>query len=276
MFATTDGLGSLSSACSSADELGVPCFVLGKGSNILVSSSGFAGLVIQLGVDFKRVKVEAPCIEAGGAVSLSQVARSAFHGGLGGLTWSIGIPGTVGGAVVTNAGAFGGSIADVVDEVTVLGSGQGLRRLRRDEITFAYRQGSLPLAGVIVEAILRLHPRDQATLRGEISRYSRQRKATQPSGQACAGSVFRNPPGMAAGRLIEQSGCKGMKRGGAMVSEIHSNFIVNTGQASPDDIYELIAVVREAVRRDSGVVLETEVGFVGDFARGVGGGTGRE
>lgn len=243
----------------------VPWVMLGRGSNVLVADEGFPGVVLQLGNEFKRIKVEQDRVLAGGGALLAAVVKEAWTRGLSGLAWAAGIPGTVGGALAGNAGAFDASIGDVVRSVTVFDPAEGLRRLNSGEITFGYRSSSLAQAGVIVECELELSFDDVDRIRADMERCFRRRKLSQPVGIPSAGSVFKNPPGTAAGRLIEEAGLKGAREGRAEISAAHANFIVNRGGATAHDVVALIRAARRAARARS-VTLPLEVRLVGDFS----------
>lgn len=197
---------------------------------------------------------------------LAALVQDAFKAGLEGLAFAVGIPGTFGGALAMNAGANKGWIGDVTQSVTVFVPGEGLRRLRGVEIPWAYRASGLDRLGIIVEAELRVSAGDPQRIRAEMERYFKARKDNQPLSQPNAGSVFRNPAeGPSAGSLIEASGMKGRRVGGAVVSEKHANFIVNSGDAKAADVVMLMRDVAEAVRRDHGIELRPEIRFLGRF-----------
>ena len=230
--------------------------VVGMGSNLLVRDEGYAGLIVRLAGDFTKVTVEGTRVRAGGAAPIVALCREAAKRGLTGIEGLVGIPGTVGGAVRMNAGTDV-EIGDVVDRVEVVVAGEKLQTFTRPE--FAYRRSTLDRRAVVCAAEMDLtqgDPREvQARLRARIDR----RNATQPLELPNSGSIFRNPPGDHAARLIEAAGCKGWSVGRAQVSPKHANFIVNLGGATCADVLALIANVREAVKRVHGVELETEV-----------------
>lgn len=241
--------------------------VVGKGTNLLVADAGYDGAVIILGREFRRhvVDPDEGRIRAGGGAILAALVQDAFKAGLAGLAFAVGIPGTFGGALAMNAGANRGWVGDVTDSVTVFVPGDGLRRLRGAEIPWGYRTSGLDRLGIIVEAELRTESGDPHAIRAEMERYFKARKETQPLSVANAGSVFRNPEGDSAGRLIEASGMKGARVGGAVVSDKHANFIVNESEASAMDVIVLVRRITEAVRRDHGVELRPEIRFLGTF-----------
>lgn len=243
----------------------LPLAVIGNGSNLLVSDSGFRGVVIKIGEALGRVNLDGERIFAEAGAKLGRVTAVAQAAGLGGLEFAVGIPATLGGAVVMNAGANGAAMADVVERVTVVDYGGNERVLQHAEIGFGYRRSRLQeLKAIAVEIVLRLTPDDPREIRRRSEEYLRRRRMTQPLEYPSAGSVFKNPPGDAAGRLIELAGAKGLRIGDAMVSERHANFIVNLGNARARDVLALIGRVREMVREKFGVMLELEVKVLGE------------
>lgn len=259
----------LEGAVSLARTAGVPWRVLGRGSNVLVADEGFRGVVIlnrSRGVRWQIASDSAIVVAASGE-SLSRLARETAARGWGGLEWAAGIPGTVGGAVVGNAGAFGHEIGERVAWVTVLDPAGRRQRLSAAEVGFGYRQSRLRRASgqeVVLEVALRLERADPGVLVERIAEQTRWRHAHQPRG-ASAGSVFRNPPGEAAGRLLEAAGLKGRVRGAAQISPSHANFVLNLGGASARDIWQLIQEARHAVRERTGVELELEIELLGEW-----------
>lgn len=266
LFCVLSGLRDLRAvfeALSDSPEIG--WVMLGRGSNVLVADEGFPGLVLQLGPEFKRIKVEEEAVLAGAGTLLAAVVKEAYQRGLAGLAWAAGMPGTLGGALAGNAGAFDASISERVRSVTIYDLDEGLRRLSVGEIVFGYRTSSLASQGVIVEAELALEPDEPERIKAEMERCFRRRKLTQPVGMPSAGSVFRNPPGIAVGRLVEESGLKGSRSGRAEVSTTHGNFIVNRGGASAHDVVALIKQIKRAAKA-RGVTLSLEVRLLGDFS----------
>nr|WP_240191606.1 UDP-N-acetylmuramate dehydrogenase [Desulfoprunum benzoelyticum] len=249
---------------------GVPWRIIGKGTNILVRDEGFAGVIILLGDGFRQLEF-GPCrsgrcvVAIGSGCSLAKAAMVCMDRGLTGLEFAGGIPGTVGGAVIMNAGAWGGEMAAVIRTVTVLDP-DGEQILSRDRLHFGYRcwRDFPELCGraVVVAVELGLMEDDPEEIRRRHAALQARRRAGQPSGQGNAGSFFKNPAHAGAGRLIEAAGLKGARIGGAMVSERHANFLVNTGGATAADVLALMRLVQEKVRQDSGVELEPEVHFL--------------
>lgn len=242
---------------------GLPLFVLGNGTNLLVRDGGIRGLVVHIGEPFSYICREGEMLRAGSGTPLTLLAQRAAEEGLRGLGFAAGIPGSLGGALVMNAGAFGSYIGPLVAEVSIISPGGEQVRLVPEDIVFGYRQSNLSGRGIIVEALLKLEEGDPETLKREVERYHAERRRRHPT-LPSAGSVFRNPPGNPAGRLIEAAGGKGLSIGAARVSEKHANFIVNTGGASARDIESLIELIRQRVKDKFGVELETEVRIVGE------------
>jgi UDP-N-acetylmuramate dehydrogenase len=242
----------------------VPVLILGKGSNVLVDDAGFRGLVLRLGRGYRWAAREGDRLRAGGAMALPALAGIALHHGLDGLAFGVAIPATLGGAVRMNAGAHEGQMADVTDEIEVHLLGDGARvRVPAADAGFGYRRSSLPLDGVVVGATLELRAGEPEAIRAAMDAARAWRKATQPLAEPNCGSVFTNPEGDHAARLIEAAGLKGSAVGGARVSDKHANFIVAGPGATAADVRALIRIVRDRVAERSGVVLVPEVREVG-------------
>ena len=255
-YAEIGGVVNLAACLSVCENEKIPWRIIGFGSNLLVRDDGFHGLVIRLVGDFTKVTIQGTRVRAGGATPMVSLCREAALAGLAGAEALVGIPGTVGGAVRMNAGTdveFG----DIVRQVEVLVAGEQLQTYATVE--FAYRRSSLEHRAVVTAAELELRPGDTATIQAELRKRIASRNASQPLELPNAGSIFRNPAGDYAGRLIETAGCKGLREGGAQVSEKHANFIVNVGGATCADVLELIEQVRSAVKRHHGIDLEPEV-----------------
>ncbi len=265
LFVECANLADLAMTTGVCEQEGLEWTVLGKGSNVLSSDEGYDGVVIVLGRDFKRHTVVDGNVRSGSGVTLAVLVQEAFNIGLTGFEFAVGIPGTLGGALAMNAGGRDAWIGDVVESVTLFAPEKGLVALRGSEVSWGYRRTDLPTRGIIVESSLRLQPGDRDEIRRTMEASLRRRKRTQPLGMANAGSVFVNPEGDSAGRLIESLGLKGHKVGGAMVSELHANFIVNTGNATAADVIELVRQLRESVEDAYGIELRPEVRFLGSF-----------
>ena len=239
--------------------------VLGGGSNLLVADEGIDALVVSLRRAAGSFTFIGERVVAGAAVMLPALSRAAAERGLGGLEFAIGIPGAVGGALNSNAGIGDGrSIGLLVEEVEVLG-GRGRATIPRSELFFGYRRSSLRGAGVMVlGATLRLHERPREEIETELRTLLEHRQATQPTAGPNAGSIFRNPEGDYAGRLIEEAGCKGLTAGAARVSELHANFFVHDGDARASDVVALMTEVQRRVLEHAGVRLQPEIEWWGD------------
>lgn len=245
---------------------GLPWFVIGRGTNLLVADDGYPGVVIILAGELKAISFQDGSLICGGGATLSGAARQAADHGLAGLEPLAYIPGTMGGAVSMNAGAFGAAIGDLVRSVEVC-SPAGVRAMERPQLQFGYRTSSLPGGVVITRVVLDLDRRDPEQIRQAMASFGKQRQATQPWGQRSFGSVFKNPAsGPGAGSLLEQAGCKRLSVGGAQVSEVHANFIVNKGNGTAADVVQLMNQCRRRVAERFGVVLEPEVKFLGEIS----------
>lgn len=267
LFVVCDTLSDLTIATDVLSEEGVPWVVLGKGTNLLVSDDGYGGAVLLLGREFRKRVREGETVRAGAGAVLAHVVQDAFHYGLAGLEFAVGIPGTLGGALAMNAGSRDVWMSSVVESVTLFVPGQGLVLVRGTEIDWGYRTSDLDARGIIVEAELRLREGDPVRIRYEMERSLARRRQTQPLAKPSAGSVFVNPPGLSVGRLIEEAGLKNTRLGGARVSEVHGNFIVNDGGATAADVLGLICKIRLIVKETHGVELRPEIKFLGEFAR---------
>jgi UDP-N-acetylmuramate dehydrogenase len=265
LFVECDTLGDVAAATAILAEENVEYKVLGKGSNVLVADSGYEGAVLVLGRDFKRHSLEDNHLRTGAGVILAAVVQDAFKAGYTGLEFAVGIPGTVGGALCMNAGSRDEWIGAITESVTVFSPGQGLLGVRGPEVAWGYRRTDLVSKGIIVEAVLKVAPGDAAHIRRTMEASLRRRKRNQPLGLPSAGSVFVNPPDDSAGRLIEASGLKGTTVGGAGISDVHANFIVNLGGATASDVLALVRLARDAVKGTYGVELKPEIRFLGSF-----------
>ena len=265
LWVVADTLADLSLATEVLTDEGVDYTVVGKGSNLLVSDSGYDGAVLVLGADFKHHAIIDGTLRAGAGTILAFLVQAAFHEGLAGMAWGVGIPGTLGGALAMNAGTHSGWIGQIVESVTLFVPGQGLSLVKGGDVAWGYRSSGLARRGIIVEGVLRVTEGDPVRIRAEMERNLKDRKASQPLGAPSAGSVFVNPQGDSAGRLIEASGCKGLRMGAAAVSTIHANFIVNEGGATAADVAGLIRKIQMTVRDTHGVELRPEIRFLGTF-----------
>lgn len=246
-----------------AVESDVPVTVIGCGSNLLVSDEGVRGLVIALGRPFSRIEVRGNQIRAQAGARLSAVANAALEHGLTGLEFASGIPGSVGGGVFMNAGAYGGQLSDALTEVELIRDGMVVR-VPASEMDLGYRHSAAMETGALVtDAVFELRPGDPAAIRARMDDLNGRRRAKQPLEYPSAGSVFKRPEGHFAGALIEQAGLKGCRIGGAMVSDKHAGFIVNVGGATAQDVFELIMHVQHTVLERFGVWMDTEIRMIG-------------
>jgi len=265
IYAVLETVHDVVAALRILEEEEVEWAVVGKGSNLLVSDAGYQGVVLVLGREFKKHAIQDDTLRAGAASVLAHLVQEAFSLGLSGLEWAVGIPGTLGGALAMNAGTPEGWIGQIVDTATLFIPGLGLTLVHGRDVVWDYRRSGLAGRGIILETTLRVSEGEPARIRAEMERNLKKRKASQPMGLPCAGSVFVNPPGDSAGRLIEAAGLKGLRLGGACVSKVHANFIVNEGGATAADVVGLIRMVRMSVKDGCGVDLRPEIRFLGSF-----------
>jgi UDP-N-acetylmuramate dehydrogenase len=264
-----DGAAELADVFVLARSTGMPVFTLGSGTNVLVSDRGVRGVVVHLGRGFHFSEwMEAggqANVRAGAAMPFKKLVYDAVERGFQGLEFGEGIPGSLGGGLTMNAGAFGGEIGKVVDSLEGVHREGRVEELPRAELAFEYRRLDLPPGWVITAVRLVLERGDRAEMERRVATARDKRKKNQPLGFPNAGSIFKNPPGGFAGRLLEEAGVKGLARGGARVSERHANFIVNQGGAKAADIRALMEEMRERVYARSGMRLEPEVKVVGEW-----------
>jgi UDP-N-acetylmuramate dehydrogenase len=256
----------LVAASEAVSTAGIPWFVLGKGSNVLVSDRGFPGLVLRLGPGYRWASRDRDRLHAGAAMPLPALAGVALFHGLAGLEFGATIPGSVGGAVRMNAGTREGAMSAVLESADLFSlTGGGRRTLAAADAKLAYRRSHLPAGSVVVGATVALRPGDRESIRRAMDDSRTYRRATQPLAEPNCGSVFKNPPGDHAARLVEAVGGKGLVSGGAVVSEKHANFIVTSPGATGEDVHRLIRTIRDRVRDRLSVDLEPEVELVGEF-----------
>ncbi|MFN2227009.1 MAG: UDP-N-acetylmuramate dehydrogenase [Anaerolineae bacterium] len=269
LLVVAEEVAALRAAAELAWQHGVACRILGGGSNALVSDAGVRGLVVLNRAG--KVTFGGGEVWAESGASFSTLARRCVSRGLAGLEWAAGIPGTVGGAVVGNAGAWGGDVASVLDRVRVLEPDGTVALWPAERMGYGYRSSVLKGQGaggerqtVVLEALFRLQPGEAQSLEQRLAEITQQRKSSQPPGATC-GSVFKNPPGDYAGRLIEAAGLKGTSHGGAVISPVHANFVVNQGGATAGDVKALIDLARREVEAGTGVRLELEIELLGEW-----------
>jgi len=241
----------------------VPVTVVGVGSNLLVRDGGVPGVVVRLGRGFADIRTAGTTVRAGAGALDPAVAEAAARAGIGGFEFLIGVPGTIGGAVRMNAGAYGREIKDLVTEVSAVDPAGAAHLLSPAEMKFFYRGTALPEGWIVLAATLDGQAGDPAAIAGRMAEIKASREATQPTSARTGGSTFANPPGVRAWQLIERAGCRGLKRGGAQVSEMHANFLINTGNATAADLEELGEEIRRRVAATTGVALEWEIRRIG-------------
>ena len=244
-----------------AQSENLPVFVLGSGSNLIVSDDGFDGVVINLSKSFKNIKQENGKIIAESGALLSKFIRFCLENSYSGAEKLIGIPGTLGGAIKMNAGAFGQEISDYLTKISVLNQRGEIGVLSKNEMDFSYRQSSIQ--DIIIGAEFQFPKSDSDKIRESIAEISAKRKASQPINFRSSGCIFKNPGEKSAGLLIDQAGLKGMRIGGAQISEKHANFFVNVGESTAQDFYQLMCEVREIVYGKYKISLIPEVKFLG-------------
>jgi UDP-N-acetylmuramate dehydrogenase len=245
---------------------GCPVFALGLGSNLIVRDGGVPGVTIRLGKPFASIRIEGKRVRAGAGAPGISVASAARDAGLAGLEFLRGIPGTAGGAVRMNAGAYGREVADILVEATLVLRDGRVETWPRERFGYRYRHGEMPEGAIVVEALFEGAPGDRRAIGAEMDRIVAEREASQPLRSRTGGSTFKNPPGTKAWKLIDQAGCRGLAIGNAQVSEKHCNFLLNQGNAKAEDIEALGEDVRRRVCEVSGIQLEWEIQRVGTFA----------
>jgi UDP-N-acetylmuramate dehydrogenase len=273
LLVTVASLTALSLVLATVERAAAPWLGLGAGSNLLVADQGYSGVLIKLDEDFQyldglptrgdtRPSGEEVLLTAGAGAYLSRLSAVVAEAGLSGLEFSCGIPGSVGGGIAMNAGAHGSSMGDVVEAVELV-SADGASWVRGKNLEWNYRSCVIPRGTVVTAARLRLASGSAESILQCQRSLLRARRQTQPRGARTFGSVFKNPPGDSAGRLLDAAGLKGVHRGGAEVSTIHANFVVNLGDATTADVLALMGMMREGVHRMSGILLEPEVKLLG-------------
>jgi UDP-N-acetylmuramate dehydrogenase len=252
-----------------AREVNRPCLVIGRGTNLLVADEGFRGVVIENRCQDFALDSKSQILHAEAGAPITLLARKSAKSGSQGLEWAVGIPGTIGGAVVNNAGAYNGAIADVVCRVTILDQHGEVQEVAAEKLRLSYRTSRFreqeSRGEVILSAELLLSPESPQLLSDRVARYDALRRAAQPP-EPSAGSVFKNPPGLSAAQLIEQAGLKGRRVGNAQISSKHANYIVNLRSAKATDVLQLIKLVKEEVHQVYDVKLELEIELVGEWA----------
>ncbi len=241
----------------------VPVAIIGRGSNLLVSDTGFKGISIRLVGELAKLEINGNVISVGAGLSLPRLSKTMSRHGLSGVEFALGIPGSVGGALIMNAGAWGSSFGDVVKNVTVMDHTGKLITLTHDEAHFEYRHSGLDAYFCVTGATLELESGDADAITAQMQAFYKQKVETQPFAEENAGCMFKNPTGDSAGRLIDISGLKGYRIGGAEVSKVHGNFILNIDNATAEDVLKLVAYIQDQVREKTGISLQTEVKRLG-------------
>ncbi len=244
-------------------QWGVPTAIIGRGSNLLVSDTGFKGISVRLVGELAKLEADGEVVSVGAGLSLPALSKTMSRSGLSGVEFALGIPGSVGGALIMNAGAWGSSFGDVVTDVTVMTDSGELVNLTHAEAGFEYRHSGLEPYFCVTGATLALEPGDVDAITERMQTFYKQKVATQPFAEENAGCMFKNPPGDSAGRLIDISGLKGYRIGGAEVSTVHGNFILNLDNATAEDVLKLVAYIQQQVRDKTGISLQTEVKRLG-------------
>ncbi|MCJ2145519.1 MULTISPECIES: UDP-N-acetylmuramate dehydrogenase [Bacillus] len=245
---------------------GVKWTAIGRGSNLLVLDEGIRGVVIKLGQGLDHMEIDGEQVTVGGGYSVVRLATGISKKGLSGLEFAAGIPGSVGGAVYMNAGAHGSDISKVLVKALILFEDGTIDWLTNEEMTFSYRTSILQneRPGICLEAVLQLEQKERDEIVAQMQKNKDYRKETQPVSNPCAGSIFRNPLPEHAGRLVEEAGLKGYQIGGAKVSEMHGNFIVNAGGATAKDVLDLIAFIQKTIKEKYDIDMHTEVEIIGE------------
>jgi UDP-N-acetylmuramate dehydrogenase len=268
-FIEVENPAALASVLTLLGRLATPVCLLGNGSNVLISDRGVRGAVIHLAGDFKNIDWredgEFIRVTVGAAYAVTQLVRAAARKGYAGLEFAEGIPGSVGGALVMNAGAYGSEFEKVVEQVDAVSATGEPILFSRADMTFTYRDSHLPAGTVVTRVTMRLGKSETVEVSSKLRELVGKRKSSQPAGFPNSGSMFRNPPGDYAGRLIEAAGLKGKRIGQAQIAERHANFIVNLGGAKAQDVRQLMELARAEVRRQFGVELIAEVKLVGEW-----------
>jgi len=258
-------ISELQAVLTKAKELQLPVTIIGNGSNLLVRDKGIRGLVIKLGNALIDIQVNDNILTFGSGVSLGLAGRKAADLGLSGMEFACGIPGSIGGAVFMNAGAYDGEMSDIVREVQVLASDGQVKAIPAKDLAFSYRHSAIQGSGMLVLSVtVELRHGDKATIEAKMADLNQRRISKQPLEWPSAGSTFKRPPGYFAGTLIDQAGLKGYTVGGAQVSPKHAGFVVNVGGATASDVLNLIHDVQDKIMAEKGVKLEPEVMVIGE------------
>lgn len=266
MMVIPQSVDELKAVLAVLDGCGYPSMILGNGSNILVKDGGYRGVMVKIGEAFNHVKVEGTRVTCGAGALLSVAAKAAAAEGLTGFEFASGIPGSIGGAIFMNAGAYDGEMKFVLEKARVISrDGKEDKYLSAEEMDMGYRHTLLHDTGdIVVEVVLKLEEGDKDEIKAKIADLTARRNSKQPVAFPSAGSFFKRPAGYFAGKLVQDAGLKGLSVGGAQVSELHSGFIINTGGATATDILQLMEIVQQTVMDKFGVMLEPEVRIIGE------------
>ena len=266
IFIEPDDRAELVKAIKDLREQGVSYYIIGNGSNLLVSDKGLRGAVVKIGEKFGSVSINNDIITAESGVLLSTLSKMAAREGLTGMEFASGIPGSLGGAVTMNAGAYGGEMKDIVEWVEILDQDLNIKRLKNDEMKFMYRKSIIePGKHIVLRCCIRLKKGNKDEIDNKMAELAEKRRSKQPLHLPSAGSTFKRPEGYFAGKLIEDAGLRGFSIGGAQVSTLHCGFVVNNGDATAKDVYDLIRHVQKTVFEKFNVMLEPEVKILGEF-----------
>ncbi len=244
----------------------LPIMAVGNGTNLLVSDNGIDGIVIQIANKIKNVQFDRNTVITQGGISLQELINKSMEKGLGGIEFAAKIPGVIGGSIVMNAGSNSHFISKFIKYVTVIGMDGKIYKLYHDDLKFNYRYSILqnePL--ILLDAFLVLENQDPVEIRKKVEIFSKIKKEHQPLDYPCAGSIFKNPPTTYAGKVLEETNCKGLRMGDAMISDMHANFIINLGKATASDVIHLIRKAQQQVHRKKDLVLELEIKLAGNF-----------
>ncbi|MBQ8861050.1 MAG: UDP-N-acetylmuramate dehydrogenase [Ruminococcus sp.] len=263
MFVTVSNIEQLKAVIKACKDSGIKLFVIGKGSNLLISDNGMKGVVLSLDGEFKNISIEENRIVSGAGVNLARLCNFALDNSLSGLEFAYGIPGSVGGAAYMNAGAYGGEMKDVITSVTHITSDGDVVTLSKEQLDLSYRHSVYKTTDdIILFVTMELEKGESEAIKEKMDDFMNRRKTKQPLEFPSAGSVFKRPEGNFAGTLIEQCGLKGKTIGGAQVSEKHAGFIINVGGATCEDVLNLVSFVQDTVKEQTGYFLEREIIYI--------------
>lgn len=266
IFIEPDNTEELAKAVASLREHTIPYYIIGNGSNLLVSDNGLRGSIVKIGEKFGSVNINEDRIIAECGILLSTLSKTAAKSSLTGMEFASGIPGALGGAITMNAGAYGGEMKDIIEWVEVLDENLKLKRLQNSEMEFGYRKSVVELRKyIVIRCCIKLKKGNQDEINSIMAELTEKRKTKQPLHLPSAGSTFKRPEGYFAGKLIEDAGLRGFSLGGAQVSALHCGFVVNNGGATAQDVYDLIRHVQKTVYDKFKVKLETEIKILGKF-----------